>query len=188
MKAVSYKIKKNNKEIILNLMIFKKSDRKVFKKTFNLWKKINKIITKKLKGTRKLNLPDALSESLVCQELGFGKLLSVKSAIKYSSSYDAYDLKNNKRIQVKCSTSTGPSSFGPKSEWDEIYFLDMWNNGDINGSYKIYKIENDDIYNTKVNKDQKLSDQQGQSRRPRFDLRSSIIIPKKYKPVAKGKL
>ena len=55
MKAVSYKIKIDNKEIILNLMTFKKSDRK-FLKTFNLWKKINKIITK-IKGTRKLNLP-----------------------------------------------------------------------------------------------------------------------------------
>ena len=70
----------------------------------------------------------------MCQELGFGKLLSVKSGTNYSSSYDAYDLKNNKRIQVKCSTSTGPSSFGPKSVWDDIYFLDMWNNGNINGN------------------------------------------------------
>tara|TARA_Y100000590_G_scaffold469329_1_gene656252 strand:- start:2126 stop:2692 length:567 start_codon:yes stop_codon:yes gene_type:complete len=188
MKKIIHKIQLENNEIELNLMTFKKSDRKVFKKTFNLWQKLNNKITKKLKGTRKLNLPDALSESLVCQELGFGKLLSVKSRIKYSSSYDVYDLKNNKRIQVKCSTSTGPSSFGPKSEWDEIYFLDMWNDGNINGSYKIYKIENDEIYNTKVNKNQKLKDQQNQSRRPRFDLRSSIIIPKKYKPVAKGKL
>ena len=64
----------------------------------------------------------------------------------------------------------------------------MWKNGNINGNYKIYKIKNDDIYNAKVNKGQKVTDQQDQSRRPRFDLRSAIIIPKKYKPVAQGKL
>jgi hypothetical protein len=188
MKIINKAIDYDKRKIILELMTFDRSDRIIFKKTFQIWQKLNNIITKKLKGTRKLNLPDALSESLVCQELGFGKLLSVKSGTNYSSSYDAYDLKNNKRIQVKCSTSTGPSSFGPKSVWDDIYFLDMWNNGNINGNYKIYKIKNDDIYNAKVNKGQKLTDQQDQSRRPRFDLRSSIIIPKKYKPVAEGKL
>ena len=39
-----------------------------------------------------------------------------------------------------------------------------------------------------VNKNQKMSDQQDQSRRPRFDLRSSIIIPNKIKPIKSGKI
>ena len=190
MKSKIHKIKYLNTEISLNLMTFDEKDKKVFKRTFNLWKQLNKIVTTKLRGTRNLNLPDALSESIVCQELGFGKLLgaTVKGSIKYSTSYDTFDFKNNKRIQVKCSTSTGPSSFGPKSVWDYIYFLDMWNNGNIDGSYKIYHIPNEYIYNTKVNKNQKMSDQQDQSRRPRFDLRSQIIIPNKIKPVVEGKI
>ena len=113
MKSKIHKIKYLNTEISLNLMTFDEKDKKVFKRTFNLWKQLNKIVTTKLRGTRNLNLPDALSESIVCQELGFGKLLgaTVKGSIKYSTSYDAFDFKNNKRIQVKCSTSTGPSSF-----------------------------------------------------------------------------
>ena len=64
----------------------------------------------------------------------------------------------------------------------------MWNNGNLNGEYKIYLIPNNFIYNIKVNKNQKMSDQQDQSRRPRFDLRSSIIIPNKIEPIKEGKI
>ena len=108
----------------------------------------------------------------------------MKGSIKYSTSYDAFDFKNNKRIQVKCSTSTGPSSFGPKSVWDYIYFLDMWNNGNIDGSYKIYHIPNEYIYNTKVNKNQKMSDQQDQSRRPTKYKKKYIKATKRYEKKA----
>ena len=188
MKIKPHKFLHKNKTIELKLLIFSTSDQKIFKKTFNLWKQLNGIIKNNLKGTRILNLPDALSESIVCKELGFGKLISAKSTSSYSTSFDAFDYKNNKRIQVKCSTSTGPSSFGPKSVWDEIYFLDMWNNGNLNGEYKIYLIPNNFIYNIKVNKNQKMSDQQNQSRRPRFDLRSQIIIPNKIEPIIEGKI
>ena len=43
-------------------------------------------------------------------------------------------------------------------------------------------------FNTKVNKNQKMSDQQDQSRRPRFDLRSQIIVPNKIVPAVEGKI
>ena len=52
---------------------------------------------------------------------------------------------------------------------------------------KIYHIPNEYIYNTKVNKNQKMSDQQDQSRRL-FDLRSQIIIPNKIVPAVEGKI
>lgn len=190
MKLIEHKVEFQEKKVILKLLTFSQEDKKIFRKTFNLWQQLNTIVKTNLKGTRILNLPDALSESIVCYELGFGKLLdaSVKASLKYSTSFDAFDMSNNKRVQVKCSTSTGPSSFGPKSVWDDIYFLDMWNNGNIDGSYKIYKIPNEYIYNTKVNKTQKMSDQQNQSRRPRFDLRSQIIMPNKIKALIVGKI
>ena len=68
MKIINKSIHYDKRKIILELMTFDRSDRIIFKKTFQIWQKLNNIITKKLKGTRKLNLPDALSESLVCQE------------------------------------------------------------------------------------------------------------------------
>ena len=117
-----------------------------------------------------------------------GKLLSAKNVSGYSTSFDAYDTTREKRIQIKCSASSGPTSFGPRSEYDELYFVDFKSNGLIDGTYKIYKIENDDIDNVKVNKDQSLVDQQILNRRPRFEIRSQLVAKKKLGPVFSGKL
>ena len=188
MKIVSHKLKKNNKEIILKLMTFDKSDIKIFKSTFNKYRSLNKVLKNKLKGTRIMNFPDALSESVFCLTMNCGKLLSVKNTSGYSTSFDAYDIKREKRIQIKCSASSGPTSFGPRSEYDEIYFVDFKSTGEIDGTYKIYKLENKDIDSVKVNKKQSLVDQQKLKRRPRFEIRSALVIEKKLKPIAQGKL
>ena len=135
-----------------------------------------------------MNFPDALSESVFCLAMNCGKLLSAKNASGYSTSFDAYDTTREKRIQIKCSASSGPTSFGPRSEYDELYFVDFKSNGLIDGTYKIYKIENDDIDNVKVNKDQSLVDQQMLNRRPRFEIRSQLVVKKKLEPVFSGKL
>lgn len=188
MKIVYHKIKKNNKEIILKLMTFDKKDKKIFKKTFKKYQSINKILKNKLKATRIMNFPDALSESIFCLEMNCGKLLGAEKSSGYSTSFDAYDMQKEKRIQIKCSASSGPSSFGPRSQYDEIYFIDFANKGFVDGNYKIYMLKNEDIDNVKVNKKQKLTDQQQQDRRPRFEIRNAIIIKKKLKPVCEGKL
>ena len=117
-----------------------------------------------------------------------GKLLSAKKTSGYSTSFDAYDTAREKRIQIKCSASSGPTSFGPRSEYDEIYFVDFKSNGLIDGTYKIYKIENDDIDSVKVNKNQSLVDQQKQNKRPRFEIRSQLVVKKKLEPIFSGRL
>ena len=188
MKKVSHKIKKENQGIILKLMTFSKADKKIFKSTFKKYQNINKILKSKLMATRIMNFPDALSESIFCLEMNCGKLLEAENASGYSTSFDAYDMKREKRIQVKCSASSGPSSFGPRSQYDEIYFVDFASKGFVDGSYKIYKLKNDDIDNVQVNKKQKLTDQQKQDRRPRFEIRSAIIVKKNLKPICEGKL
>ena len=68
MRIKLHKFLHENKTIELKLLTFSTSDQKIFKKTFNLWKQLNGIIKNNLKGTRILNLPDALSESIVCKE------------------------------------------------------------------------------------------------------------------------
>ena len=45
--------------------------------------------------------------------------------------------KNNIKIEVKCFSSTGPTSFGPNESWNEIYFLDAYEFA--NDKFKIYK-------------------------------------------------
>ena len=188
MKIINHKLKSNNKDILLELMTFEKNDLKIFKSTFNKYKSLNKVLKGKLKATRIMNFPDALSESVFCLAMNCGKLLSAKNVSGYSTSFDAYDTTREKRIQIKCSASSGPTSFGPRSEYDELYFVDFKSNGLIDGTYKIYKIENDDIDSVKVNKNQSLVDQQKQNKRPRFEIRSQLVVKKKLEPIFSGRL
>lgn len=75
-----------------------------------------------------------------------------------------------KQLEVKCFTSSGPSSFGPTEVWDEIYFLDAreW----LKEHFVCWKV---DLKNTdeawcqfKVSKTQSFGDQCRQGRRPRM--------------------
>lgn len=85
------------------------------------------------------------------------------------------------RIQVKASSvASDLTTFGPRSEWDELFFLDF---SASDGSFKVYKIEPDWIYKHMVNKKQSFSAQQEQGRRPRFSIIENIIKPRKLKPV-----
>ena len=97
MKKVSHKIKKENQGIILKLMTFSKADKKIFKSTFKKYQNINKILKSKLMATRIMNFPDALSESIFCLEMNCGKLLEAENASGYSTSFDAYDMKREKK-------------------------------------------------------------------------------------------
>ena len=188
MKIINHTLKSNNKDVILELMTFQENDLRIFKSTFNKYRSLNKVLKDKLNATRIMNFPDALSESVFCLAMNCGKLLSAKKASGYSTSFDAYDTVREKRIQIKCSASSGPTSFGPRSEYDEIYFVDFKSNGLIDGTYKIYKIENNDIDSVKVNKNQSLVDQQKLDRRPRFEIRNQLVVQKNLKPVFIGKL
>lgn len=75
-------------------------------------------------------------------------------------------------IKVECKTfsSKGPSSFGPKEKWDEIYFLDAQNY--LNQNFILYRIKlkhSDPIFlNIKVNKKDTFEKQALQGRRPRI--------------------
>ncbi len=138
-------------------------------------------------SARKINLPEGLSEGAFCLEMN---CVRVTTAIPgANSSWDCYDSRRNKRIQVKaCSVLPDLTSFGPKSQWDELYFLDFYRKGNWDGTFDIYLIQNDDIYNAPVKQGQTLKQQQEEKRRPRFSIFSDIIIPKKLIPVKTGKL
>ena len=186
MKKINHKISERN--VTLELLIFEKEDKKLFTKTFDQWVKLNSIIKKELLGTRKTNFPESLSEPIFCLEMNFGKLIKAIGNKKYSTSFDCFDIKRDKRIQLKCSSSNGPTQFGPRSQYDEIYFIDFNVKGFVDGYYEIYKINNSDIDNVLVNKTQKLTDQQEEKRRARVNIRSKIIKPKNLQPIKTGNL
>lgn len=45
--------------------------------------------------------------------------------------------------------SINGTSFGPKSTWDELYFLDFAPDGIVDGAIDIYKIEVDVVFSVK---------------------------------------
>ena len=138
-------------------------------------------------NARKVNLPEGLSESAFCLEMGFARF--TKSISGASTSFDAYDTSNSKRIQLKaCSILPDLTSFGPKSIWDQIYFADFFRNGDWDGSFDIYLIPNELIYNHKVNALETFKDQQTRGLRPRFSIYKEIINIAKILPVKVGQI
>ena len=168
-----------------DVIAFDDSDRKRIRRMYDNWRNL----TDSLKefNARGINLPEGISESAFCLEMDTVRTTSSISGA--NSSWDCYDLKSNQRIQVKaCSVLPDLTSFGPNSQWDEIYFLDFYRRGRWDGSFSIYKIETEMIYSHMVNRNQTFAEQQAQSRRPRFSIYSGIIEPNGIKPVKIGQL
>ena len=173
-------IKGNNLDI--EIAHLNKIDAKEFKKLFDLWKKLNEGLSK---YGRRVNIPEVLSEGMFCvfsKSVRFQKKIGGKGKV----SFDTINLKNNRREQIKaCSIKSDLTSFGPKSEWDDLYFLDFYRNGKLDGTFDVYLIPNKLIYSNKVNKKQTLKQQQAEKRRPRMRVKE-IIIDNKIKPLASG--
>ncbi|MFA6193261.1 MAG: Bsp6I family type II restriction endonuclease [Parcubacteria group bacterium] len=173
-------IKIAGKDVRLDILKILKSDRRKLKIIFHLWIKLSKLL--RSFGARGINIPEGLTESLFCLEMGSVRVLKAHGT---KGSFDTIDLKSSKRQQIKASSSRGPTSFGPRSFWDEdeLYWMDFFRNGEVDGTFDIYKISDKYIYTSSVNKDERLSDQQDQKRRPRIDFKGEIIERNKLKPI-----
>ncbi|MDO4763137.1 MAG: Bsp6I family type II restriction endonuclease [Flavobacteriaceae bacterium] len=127
-------------------------------------------------NARAINLPEGLSEVAFCLFTGTYRLNNPKLGKNVHTSFDAYCPRTHKRIQIKaCSVIPDLTSFGPKSVWDEIYFLDFYKEGNWNGKFDVYHIPNALIYSQAVNKIATFQDFQGQGKRPRFSIFTEII-------------
>ncbi len=168
-------------QCVAELMGFNKQDKKKWKQLFDTWKKL-KLGLREYKS-REPNFPEGLSEVAFCLYSGSKRFISLKG--NANSSFDTFNIKTGKAEQIKaCSVKGDLTSFGPKSKWDDLYFLDFYNNGKLDGTFNIYKIPTKMIYSMKVNKNQTFKQQQAQGRRPRFSIKKEIIGKKKFKPVA----
>ena len=164
------------------LTIKESADREILKKLYFDWKNVNDRL--KSISTRGINLPEAISENAFA--LFFPDCIRVVKLKGMKCSFDCINVKIGSRIQIKASSvASDLTSFGPHSEWDELFFLDF-SNGD--GSFKVYKIEPNWIYKHMVNKKQSFQQQQEENRRPRFSIIENIIKPRKLKPVKVCKL
>lgn len=169
------------KPCTVNLMHFDKADAKRWKQLFDDWKNL-KMGMRSYKS-REPNFPEGLSEVAFCIYSDSGRLISLKGGV--SSSFDTFNVKTGKAQQIKAtSVKNDLTSFGPNSKWDDIYLLDFYNGGKLDGTFNVYKIPNDLIYKFKVNKTHTVQDQQKLGRRPRFSITKNLIDTKKIKPIA----
>lgn len=179
------KVNIDGTEVLAELQIFEHGDKKVIKKLYENWLSLSSMC-QEMKG-RRINIPEILSEGVFCIEFGCARFINCAGSI--SSSFDCFKLDENKRIQVKaCSVKEDLTSFGPKSVWDEIYLMHFLPNNNYDGAFSIYKIDDQFIYNHKVNKNETFRDQQMAGKRPRFSIMKDIIVPKKIDPIKTGNI
>lgn len=182
MKIGAQEILIKGKKIKARVTIKEAGDRELLKSLYFDWKKLNDRL--KAISTRGINLPETISENAFT--LFFPDCFRVVSLKGMKCSFDCINIKTGSRIQIKASSvASDLTSFGPRSEWDELFFLDF-SAGD--GSFKAYKIEPDLIYKHMVNKKQSFEQQQEENRRPRFSIIEQIIKPHRLKPVKVCKL
>ena len=109
---------------------------------------------------RRPNFPEDISENIVkyfldCEKITPGDLYSPLLG----------------KIEVKCFSSKGPISFGPKETWDTLIVLDAISF--LEDKYKLHIIRiNSRDFNIKVNKNETYKDQVFQKRRPRISWKS----------------
>lgn len=181
MKIKKYKAKIFGQDCIVELGDFSKSDGKKWKRLFDMWKKL-KLGMRDYKS-REPNFPEGLSEVAFCLFSGSKRFISLQG--KSSASFDTFNIKTGRAEQIKaCSVESDLTSFGPDSKWDDLYFLDFYNNGKIDGTFNVYKIPSDLIYNMKVNKNQTMKEQQAEGKRPRFSITEGIIKENNLAPIA----
>ena len=151
---------KQNKELILEgksyfaeVDVMEESDKDNLIEMYTMWNDLSDKLTSY--ECRRVNFPE-LSELIFCAFLNCWRTNNIKG-ISHHSSFDCYNPKTQKRIQIKATGSKKElTSFGPASVWDEIYFMDFYNGGNYDGTFEVYLLPNDEIYNRKTNKNQTL--------------------------------
>lgn len=150
---------------------------------YDKWKECNVILTEL--GSRRLNIPEGISEKIFCFHTG---CIIIKKAynIKSSSSFDCYNPHTKKTVQLKASSVLNDcTSFGPSSEWEELYFMHI---DSLNNKYTIWEIDSQILYNCKVNNTTTFRQQQDAGKRPRLSIRKNFIEKYNLTPTWQGVL
>jgi hypothetical protein len=171
----------------MELIFFDKIDAIAWKKMFDAWLQLKNDL--RSFNAREPNLPEGISEVAYCILSGSARKISVSNSSDAgsSSSFDTYNLKNQRAEQVKaCSVASDLTSFGPDSKWDDLIFMDFYNDGNVDGTFSVYLIPSDLIYNSMVNKISSFQDFQKEGKRPRLHIKESLIRKVDIKPIAQN--
>lgn len=155
-------------------------DAKKFLEIYHTWVQYSNLLVSM--GGRRANIPDILSEGTLALAKGFWR--SNANISGANSSFDCYDPNGkigNNRIQAKaCSVIPDLSSFGPRSVWDRIFFLDFFREGNWDCTFDVYEIETFKINSHKVNGDETVKDQKLAGKRPRLSLYTTFVESKDF--------
>ncbi|TRZ93422.1 Bsp6I family restriction endonuclease [bacterium] len=170
----------DNRQCRVQLLCFEPTDRGRIRELYNAWRTLTDGMH--AFGSRGVNIPEGLSEAAFCLEYNSARVIKVYGPA--SGSFDTIDLQNFKRQQIKAtSVAEDLTSFGPRSVWDDLYWLDFFRDGLFDGRFDVYRIPNDLIYNFRQNATENFRDQQEQGRRPRLRMRQDVIIPNNLQPI-----
>jgi len=175
MEIRQYEVKIFGEDATVNLAHFDKSDGTALEKTFKLWVNLNNNLSK---FGRSVNIPEALTESMFCMFSGSKRFVkSVKNPSKVSMSFDTYNIETGRAEQIKA-TSIHPdlTTFGPRSVWDDLYLMDFYREGAMDGSFDLYRIPTATLMNFKVNKNETLKEQKEAKKRPRLHILENIDV------------
>ncbi len=115
------------------------------------------------------NFPEYISENIIMHIIESKEHISCTRCVKVGDL-----LKGDQRIECKTFSSKGPSSFGPKEKWSQLYILDGTDY--IKKNFILYRINlsNDDekFKNVKINKCDTFEKQCCEKRRPRLHFNS----------------
>lgn len=135
-------------------------------------------------GGRNANIPEILTENLVAYILDLYYINKQSLKVKTSKSFDLIS-KDGKLVQVKATTIiTDCSSFGPRSEYDIIYFVDLARQP----YFEIYELLPEQISCVRMNANETFQDQQKKGKRPHFSIKEKIIQKHHLEPVVSGSL
>ncbi len=150
------------------------------KKIYDSWRALCRNLN--ALNARSVNLPEGLSEISFALAMNMWRVTGPITGA--NSSLDCYDPcgeQGSNRIQVKaCSVLPDLTSFGPKSQWDRIFFVDFYRTGTWDATFDIYEVDTVDIMQYKVNVNETVEDQKHQGRRPRFSIYDGLIAKGKY--------
>ena len=138
------------------------------------WKDLNTYISNN--SHRGINMPDAISEPMGCYCLGYlwnrGKEVG-----------DATDPKDGRKIEFKATSrfEGDLSSFGPKSEFDDLVFLRFNTSDNLLFIYDL-KINSEEFGEYPANKKETIQDQKEQGRRPHVSLQQLFVDAKNLQP------
>lgn len=165
---------------IFEVIYYDHTDIPNVKKAFNSWIDL-KNVSEILHG-RSPNIPECVSETCLCLVANLVRFYK-KGNLK-NASFDCFDLIGEKTVQAKaCSVEDDLTSFGPKTKWDVFYFLDFYNNGNIDGTFNVYEVPNHLIYNCNVKNGRTLCESQELGYCPRIHLKNQIIVPNGIEPL-----